>query len=265
MQKLSHALWALPLMLLGSLAQAQTAGTLNLSVNKTSATGSTTPVLTWSTSPVASSCAASGGWSGSKFASGSETMAKITTTTTYSMTCTWRNGTAVIRWTAPTRNTDGSALTDLAGFNVVYGVSPTALTHSQAVSDAKATSTTVSGLSAGTWYFAVRAVNKAGVESADSSTTQKAVDGAYATKSVTVSISGSTTTPTLKTTATAVYDVLSRYGRLTLGRQVGTIAIGKPCQSSYRVGTNYYRVTTSDVKLTRTPRSSSLVARCALS
>jgi hypothetical protein len=250
MQKLIHALWTLPLMMLASLAQAQTAGTLNLSVNKTTATGSATPVLTWSTTPVASSCSASGGWSGTKFASGSETVAKITKTTTYSMTCTWRNGTA---------------LTDLAGFKIVYGVAPGALTHSQAVNDAKATSATIGGLSAGTWYFAVRAVNKGGVESANSSAAQKAVAGAYATRSVKVTISGGTTTPTLKTTSTAVYDVLTSNGTRTLGRQVGTIAIGKPCQSSYKVGSNYYRVTTGDVTQTRTPRSSSLVARCALS
>jgi hypothetical protein len=265
MQKLFHALWALPLMLLAPLAQAQTAGTLNLSVNKSSATGSATPVLTWSTTPVASSCSASGGWSGTKFGSGSETVAKITKTTSYSMTCTWRNGTAVVRWTAPTRNTDGTALTDLAGFKIVYGVAPSALTHSQVVNDPKAASATVTALSAGTWYFAVRAVNKSGTESSDSSTAQKAVDGAYATRTVKVSISGGTTTPTLKTTSTAVYDVITRYGRRSLGRQVGTIAIGKPCQSSYQVGSNYFRVTTSDVKQTRTPRSSSLVARCAIS
>ncbi|HET9864322.1 MAG TPA: hypothetical protein VFP37_12820 [Steroidobacteraceae bacterium] len=265
MQKLSQTLWALPLMLLVSLAQAQDPGTLTLTVNKTAATGSTTPVLTWSTTPVASSCSASGGWSGKKFGSGTETAPAITKTTSYSMTCTWRNGTTNLRWTAPTRNTNGSALTDLAGFKIVYGVAPTALTHSKTVNDPKATTTLISGLSAGTWYFAVRALNKSGTQSGNSNMAQKAVPGSYATRTVKVTISGGTTTPTLKTTSTTVYDVVSRYGSRTLGRQVGTIAIGKPCQSSYRVGSNYYRVTSSDVKLTRTPRSSSLVARCAIS
>jgi hypothetical protein len=183
------------------------------------------------------------------------------------MTCTWRNGTAVVRWTAPTNNTDGSRLTDLAGFKIVYGVAPSALTHSLTVNDAAATSATVTGLSSGTWYFAVRALNKTGAQSANSSLAQKAVDGAYATRTIKVTISGGggTTTPTLKTTSTAVYDVIYRSGTRTLGRQVGTIAIGKPCQSSYKVDSNYYRVTSSDVTRTRTPRSSSLVARCALS
>src|ERR1044072_5955990 len=105
MQKVSNALLALPLLLLGTLAQAQTAGTINFTANKTSATGSLTPVLTWSTSPVAPSCSASGAWSGTKFASGSETLAAITASKSYTLTCAWGNGTAKISWTADRKST----------------------------------------------------------------------------------------------------------------------------------------------------------------
>ena len=50
-----------------------------------------------------------------------------------------------------------------------------------------------------------------------------------------------------------------------LGRKIGTIPLGKPCQSSYKVYANHYKVTVSDVTVTLTPRSSSVVARCAIS
>src|SRR5690242_6265952 len=143
MHRLTIAFRALPLLLLGSLAEAQTAGTISFTANQTSATGSLTPKLTWSTTPVASSCTASGGWSGTKFASGSETLATITASKSYTLTCAWGNGNATIRWTAPTKNTDGSTLTDLKGFKIVYGQSATNLNLSQSVSGASTTSATV--------------------------------------------------------------------------------------------------------------------------
>jgi len=273
MQKSTHALWMLPLvMLLGARAQAQTAGTVTLNANQTSATGSLTPVLTWSTSPVASSCTASGGWSGTKFASGSETLPAITASRSYTLTCSWTNGTATVNWNAPTTNTDGSALTNLAGFKVLYGTSATVLDRSQMVNNASARSVVVPSLGAATWYFTVRAVNSNQVESDNSNIAQKTIAGASASRTVDITITPSpdptptpTPTPTLKTTGTVVHDVRTSNGTRVLGRQVGTIAIGKPCQSTYRVGSSYYKVTNSDVRITRTPRSSSLVARCARS
>src|SRR3954462_15892373 len=121
MHKATFALLALPLMLLGGFAQAQTAGTVTLTANKTSAQGSLAPVLTWSTTPVASSCTASGAWSGTNFASGRETLAAITASKSYTLTCAWGNGNAKLSWVAPKQNTDGSSLTNLKGFKIVYG------------------------------------------------------------------------------------------------------------------------------------------------
>jgi hypothetical protein len=270
MQKASYALLALPLLLLGSFAKAQTAGTITFTANQTTATGSLTPVLTWSTSPVASSCAASGGWSGTKFASGSETLATITASKSYTLTCSWGGGTATVNWTAPTLNTDGSALTDLAGFKVVYGTSATSLNQTKTVSDARATNTTLPALGAGTWYFAVRAFNAAQVESANSSVGQKTITAATAAKTVNITINAAPPPPppppatTLKTTGTRVYDVQWVNSARVLGKQVGTIALGKPCDGTYQVGERY-RVNRADVKFTATSRSTSVVARCAKS
>ena len=74
-------------------------------------------------------------------------------------------GSATVSWTAPTVNIDGSPLTDLAGFTVTYGTSPTSMSQSAKVAGAGATSTTVSGLASGTWYFSVASYTNIGDQS----------------------------------------------------------------------------------------------------
>jgi len=265
MHKFKYALMALPLLLLGSLAQAQTAGTITFTANKTSATGSLVPVLTWSTTPVASSCTASGGWSGTKFASGSETLASISSSKAYTLTCSWGNGSSTISWTKPTKNSDNSTLTNLAGYKVMFGNSASALSQSKAISDPNATSTTIAALASGTWYFAVRAVNSSNVESDNSAVVSKTITSASTAKTVNITISGTTPTPSLKTVNKGVYEViyLATSGTRKLGKQVGNIALGKPCDKTFKVYSSHYKVANSDVTFTRTPASSTVVARCA--
>jgi hypothetical protein len=82
-------------------------------------------------------------------------------------------GSATLRWTPPTQNTDGSTLTNLKGFRIAYGTSPTALTQSIEVANAAITSYVVSDLAPGTWYFAVRSYNTAGAESINSNVASK--------------------------------------------------------------------------------------------
>jgi len=74
-------------------------------------------------------------------------------------------GSATVSWNAPTTNTNGSALTDLASYRVRYGRDSSTLDQSAPVNNPGLTTYTVENLSAGTWYFAVVAVNAAGVES----------------------------------------------------------------------------------------------------
>lgn len=85
------------------------------------------------------------------------------------------SGTATVSWTAPTTNTDGSALTDLAGYHVHYGTSPSALSTVVDVGSPGTTTYTVGNLSSGTWYFAVTAYTTSGLESALSTTGSKAI------------------------------------------------------------------------------------------
>lgn len=77
--------------------------------------------------------------------------------------------TATLSWAAPVQNTDGSAITSLSGYVISYGTSPSAMTQTVTVSDPTSTSYTIQSLVAGTWYFAVSAVESGGVSSALSS------------------------------------------------------------------------------------------------
>ena len=64
---------------------------LTLSANPTSVTSGQSSTLTW-TSTDATSCTASGGWSGSKAVSGSESVGPLSTTTNFTLACTGAGG-----------------------------------------------------------------------------------------------------------------------------------------------------------------------------
>jgi hypothetical protein len=84
-------------------------------------------------------------------------------------------GTATIKWVAPTKNTDGSAITDLAGYVISYGTSATALSQTVSITNPATTSYTVQNLGTGTWYFAVSAMEADGSTSSLSSGGNKTI------------------------------------------------------------------------------------------
>lgn len=83
--------------------------------------------------------------------------------------------TVSLRWTAPTTNTDGSPLVDLADFRVFYGQVSGSYDYSLRTGSASITSMEIQGLAAGLWYFTVKAVNRSGVESDYSREASRAV------------------------------------------------------------------------------------------
>jgi hypothetical protein len=85
------------------------------------------------------------------------------------------NGSATISWIPPTQNTDGSALTDLAGYRIYYGTSPSSLDQNVELSNPGLTSHIVQDLSPATWYFAMRSFRTDGTESEVSNTVSKAI------------------------------------------------------------------------------------------
>jgi hypothetical protein len=85
------------------------------------------------------------------------------------------SGTATLTWAPPTQNTDGSPVTTLTGYHIYYGTTQGALTQSVAISDPTATTYEITGLSTGTWYFAVAADAADGSESAQSNVGSKTI------------------------------------------------------------------------------------------
>ncbi len=84
-------------------------------------------------------------------------------------------GTAVLDLTPPSQNTDGSALTDLAGLRVYYGTAESDLTQVLDLPGTVATTYTLSSLASGTWYFAATAYTSDGLESSPSAVVSKSI------------------------------------------------------------------------------------------
>jgi hypothetical protein len=84
-------------------------------------------------------------------------------------------GSATLSWTPPTTNTDGSPLTNLAGYRVRWGTTAGNYPNSVTLNNAGLTSYVVSSLVPGTYYFVVTALNSAGVESQLSNVASKTI------------------------------------------------------------------------------------------
>jgi hypothetical protein len=68
-------------------------------------------------------------------------------------------------WIPPTRNSDGSPITNLAGYKIHYGTTSSEYTQTIALHNAGLTRYVVDSLPSGTYYFAIAAYNSMGVES----------------------------------------------------------------------------------------------------
>lgn len=84
-------------------------------------------------------------------------------------------GSASLSWSPPSQYTDGSPLTDLAGFRVYHGTSASALNEVVQLQGASANYYTFSQLGSGTHYFAVSAYTSSGAESALSALGSKTI------------------------------------------------------------------------------------------
>jgi len=84
-------------------------------------------------------------------------------------------GAATVSWEAPTTNTNGTPLMDLAGYRIYYGSSPETLGHSVQINTIGLQTYVIDDLQAGTWYFAVMAVASNGTESSLSTVVAKTI------------------------------------------------------------------------------------------
>lgn len=84
-------------------------------------------------------------------------------------------GRATLSWMPPTQNTDGSPLNDLAGYRIVYGTNSRSLDRSVQITNPSVNNYVLEDLGPGTWYFAVKAYNTAGIESELSNIASKTI------------------------------------------------------------------------------------------
>lgn len=188
------------LLIAGGITVAKAQGTLSIETTPAPTAGQVITKLTWA-APVGSTCTASGDWTGTKAASGTETLPAAVPPKNYALSCVGTGDTgATLSWVAPTTNVDGSPLAKcatatttgscLARFRVCRGASATTTTDCRNVSNPNATGTPWSGgITPGTHFFAVKAVTGDGVESVFSNAISKtATAGVTWTASVGVTV-----------------------------------------------------------------------------
>ncbi len=83
---------------------------------------------------------------------------------------------AVLTWTAPRDNTNGTPVAKLSGYHIAYGTSRSEMDKSIAVRGASTTSYEISGLTKGTWYFDVAADALNGTQGPHSAIGSKTID-----------------------------------------------------------------------------------------
>jgi hypothetical protein len=184
--------WSVVLCVLGALSwshPASTQNTITFTAEVTSGVETVVPVLTWDTAPLADDCTASGDWAGSKGPSGTETLPAISSSATYNITCQWLDEAAMLSWTAPTQNTDGTAYTDPKGFKIYYDQTQGGPYENIIdLVDPNATAHVVSPLIPGTWFFVTTAYNLNDVESDVSNEAMKVLGLASGQESVGITV-----------------------------------------------------------------------------
>jgi len=75
-----------------------------------------------------------------------------------------------VSWSPPTQNSDGSPLTNLAGYRVYFGTTATNLNSSVTLANPGLVRDVIENLTPATWYFAMTAYNTNGSESARTGT-----------------------------------------------------------------------------------------------
>jgi hypothetical protein len=86
------------------------------------------------------------------------------------------NGSASLQWVAPTENTNGTPLMNLAGYRIYYGTSAAAMTQTVQIANPTINTYLLANLTPATWYFEVKAYTSANVESNASAVASKTID-----------------------------------------------------------------------------------------
>jgi len=87
---------------------------------------------------------------------------------------TTSTGSARLYWVEPTKNTNGTPISNLGGVRIYYGTSAANLSHVVQVAS-PTTAYTIGNLAAGVWYFAAAAYTTTGIQGARSAIASKTV------------------------------------------------------------------------------------------
>lgn len=199
---------------------------VNISLNPAIGVAPYPSTLTW-TSTGAASCTASDAWAGAKALSGTQVVT-ISAATKYTLICVASDGKTTTTWVPPTQNTDGTPLTDLAGYNIYRGTTAANLVRIKSVGPA-VTTLDDPGLATGTYVYAVTSVNASSQESAKSATASAAVNGSITSASATAAIQSIPNPPTGLTVVNVVaYKMRQSVDGFSFVA-VGTIPLGTAC------------------------------------
>lgn len=216
--------------------------------------------LTWSSSGVAT-CTKSGAWTGSASLNGTQA-AIINGASVFTLTCAAANGTVSVSWTPPTQNSDGSTLTDLAGYNL-YHAATAANVPSATPVQIPVGSTTSFSAPAGSRSVGLKSRNTAGTLSVMSALASTTVVVPSDSATVNATCTTVPNPPTgLVAISTTAYDLKSN-GKL--GFMVGRVVLGTACGSQVITSQGqrrYYEVSLTDVDLFSMPASPIVVAEC---
>jgi hypothetical protein len=257
------------LLLCTHVAFAQAAPTFTASVTKGISPVATT--FTWAcpagtVSATASSTGNQPAWTGIKSTSGTQNLSGIKLTADYKLDCTGPAGTGsvTVTWVPPTQNTDGSPLSNLAGYRIQWGASASTLGNQTDVANPAATSASVDKIPGGTWLFGVKAYSKDSIESVWSSPlmakTVTVTPPVTQSASVTITVQTQPNPPTSVTVDTIAYEVNKATDAIKLAA-VGTVPLGVNCKPEYDA--NGLNVVPRDrVKFKSATRPLVVVAKC---
>lgn len=250
-------------------ADARAEPTVTLTASPTQAISPASITLTWS-STESSGCTASGGWSGTKAASGTETLTNVRASATYTLVCSSATGSATVSWTPPTTNTDGSTIPatgpgSLAGFEVFHALTAAQVAGSTPINvpNKTATSLVIPNLPVGAHYYAAKAYNVDGIRSDLSATANNVIVLPSGTASASVVVNVKPMPPVVTVATTA------NLWRGNVSYRVGRVEIGTGCEDLMKDGkkADWYTVPREAVSLNfwgrRLPESAVIVAKCA--
>lgn len=84
-------------------------------------------------------------------------------------------GSATLSWTPPTQRVDGSPLGTLAGYRFLYSLTSGQYDHKIRVDNPGIMRYVIEGLTPGTWYFSITAIDTDGLESSPSKEASKTI------------------------------------------------------------------------------------------